>query len=84
MCGLSCELSLRMCFIVFIGDVNSEQQRTRGFLEFLSENSDTDEVDNVHSEPEAETIVMSCYHGIQSNVTVHQNGRERCDPSGGT
>ncbi|XP_043116166.1 uncharacterized protein LOC122359969 [Puntigrus tetrazona] len=62
------------------GDGNSEQQRTQGFLEFLSENSDTDEADNVHSEPEAETIVMSCYHGIQS--TVHQNVRERCDPSG--
>ncbi|XP_058602750.1 uncharacterized protein LOC131521747 [Onychostoma macrolepis] len=66
------------------GDVNSEEQRTQGFLEFLSENSDTDEADNVHSEPEAETIVMSCYHGIQSNGTVHQNGRERCDPSGKT
>lgn len=84
MCGLSCELSLRMCVIVFVGDVNSEQQRTQGFLEFLSENSDTDEAYNVHSEPEAETIVMSCYHGIQSNGTVNQNGRERCDPSGGT
>uniref|UniRef100_A0A8C1LYX9 C2H2-type domain-containing protein n=1 Tax=Cyprinus carpio TaxID=7962 RepID=A0A8C1LYX9_CYPCA len=63
------------------GDVNSEQQRTQGFLEFLSENSDTDDADNVHSEPEAETMVMSCYHGIQSNGTVHQNGRERCDSS---
>ncbi|XP_016141322.1 zinc finger protein 576, tandem duplicate 1 isoform X1 [Sinocyclocheilus grahami] len=66
------------------GDVNSEQQRTQGFLEFLSENSDTDDADNVHSEPEAETIVMSCYHGIQNNGTVHQNGRERCDSSGKT
>ncbi len=83
MCGLSCELSFRMCF-VFVGDVNSEQLRTQGFLEFLSENSDTDEADNIHFEPEAETIVMSCYHGIQSNDTVNQNGRERCDPSGGT
>ncbi|XP_016119651.1 uncharacterized protein, partial [Sinocyclocheilus grahami] len=66
------------------GDVSAEQQRTRGFLEFLSENSDTDDADNVHSEPEAETIVMSCYHGIQSNGTVHQNGVERCSPSGRT
>ncbi|XP_052433931.1 uncharacterized protein LOC127974592 isoform X1 [Carassius gibelio] len=64
------------------GDDTSEQQRTQGFLEFLSENSDTDDADNVHSEPEAETIVMSCYHGIQSISTVHQNGRERCDSSG--
>ncbi|XP_073704087.1 zinc finger protein 576, tandem duplicate 1 [Garra rufa] len=64
------------------GDANAEQQRTQGFLEFLSENSDTDDADNVHSEPEAETIVMSCYHGIQSRGTVHQNGREKCNPSG--
>ncbi|XP_050987753.1 uncharacterized protein LOC127178731 isoform X2 [Labeo rohita] len=66
------------------GDVSAEQQRTQGFLEFLSENSDTDDADNVHSEPEAETIVMSCYQGIQSNGTAHQNGRERCGPSGKT
>uniref|UniRef100_A0A8C2JJJ5 C2H2-type domain-containing protein n=1 Tax=Cyprinus carpio TaxID=7962 RepID=A0A8C2JJJ5_CYPCA len=62
------------------GDVSAEQQRAQGFLEFLSENSDTDDADNVHSEPEAETMVMSCYHGIQSNGTVHQN--ERYGPSG--
>ncbi|XP_059364609.1 uncharacterized protein LOC132103497 [Carassius carassius] len=66
------------------GDVSAEQQRTQGFLEFLSENSDTDDADNVHSEPEAETIVMSCYHGIQSTGTVHQSGVERCGPSGRT
>ncbi|XP_039535401.1 uncharacterized protein LOC120484355 [Pimephales promelas] len=60
------------------GDVSAEQQRTQSFLEFLSDNSDTDDVDNVHSEPEAETIVMSCYHGIQCNDTVHQKGTERC------
>ncbi|KAL1259481.1 hypothetical protein QQF64_010058 [Cirrhinus molitorella] len=64
------------------GDANAEQQKTQGFLEFLSENSDTDDVDNVYCEPEAETIVMSCYHGIQSNATIHQNDRERCGPSG--
>lgn len=71
-----------MCFTVSIGDANSEQQRTQGFLEFLSENMDTNDAGNIHSEPEAETIVMSCYHGIQSNGTVHQNDTERCDPSG--
>ncbi|XP_056123579.1 uncharacterized protein LOC130101758 [Rhinichthys klamathensis goyatoka] len=60
------------------GDVSAEQQRTQSFLEFLSDNSDTDDADNVHSEPEAETIVMSCYHGIQCNDTVHQKGTERC------
>lgn len=78
MCGLFCELSLRMCYIVFVGDVSAEQQRTQSFLEFLSDNSDTEDADNVHSEPEAETIVMSCYHGIQCNDTVHQKGTERC------
>lgn len=61
------------------GDV-SEQQRTQGFLEFLSENTDAVDAGNIHSEPEAETIVMSCYHGIQSNGTVHHNGTERSDP----
>lgn len=66
------------------GDVNAEQQRTQSFLEFLSENSDTDDADNVHSEPEAETIVMSCYHGIQSNGTAHQKDTDRCGPSGKT
>ncbi|XP_067304795.1 uncharacterized protein [Pseudorasbora parva] len=64
------------------GDASAEKQRTQSFLEFLSENSDTDDnADNVHSEPEAETIVISCYHGIQSNGTVHQKGTERCGPS---
>ncbi|XP_052474464.1 uncharacterized protein LOC128030685 isoform X1 [Carassius gibelio] len=66
------------------GDVSAERQRIQGFLEFLSENSDMDDADNVHSEPEAETIVMSCYHGIQSKGTVHQSGVERCGPSGRT
>lgn len=84
MCGLFPELSLRMCFFVFVGDVSAEQQRTQGFLEFLSENSDTDDADSVHSEPEAETILMSCYHGIQSNGTVHRKSIERCGPSGRT
>ncbi|XP_065117007.1 zinc finger protein 576, tandem duplicate 1 [Paramisgurnus dabryanus] len=64
------------------GDVSAEQQSTQGFLEFLSQNSDSDESPVVHSEPEAETILMSCYHGIQSNATGHQNGAEICDPSG--
>ncbi|XP_056331527.1 uncharacterized protein LOC130243391 [Danio aesculapii] len=64
------------------GDVISEQQRTQGFLEFLSENTDAVDAGNIHSEPEAETIVLSCYHGIQSNGTVHHNGTERSDPSG--
>ncbi|XP_048009554.1 uncharacterized protein LOC125243774 isoform X2 [Megalobrama amblycephala] len=66
------------------GDVSAEQQRTQGFLEFLSENSDTDDADSIHSEPEAETILMSCYHGIQSNGTVHRKSIERCGPSGRT
>ncbi|XP_055065993.2 zinc finger protein 576, tandem duplicate 1 [Misgurnus anguillicaudatus] len=64
------------------GDVSAEQQSTQGFLEFLSQNSDSDESPVVHSEPEAETILMSCYHGIQSSATGHQNGAEICDPSG--
>lgn len=84
MCSLFCELSLKICFIVFVGDVSAEQQRTQDFLEFLSENSDTDDADSVHSEPEAETILMSCYHGIQSNGTVHQKSIEICGPSGRT
>lgn len=64
------------------GDVSGEQQSTQGFLEFLSQNSDAGDSDNVHSEPEAETILMSCYHGIQNNATVHPNGVEGCGPSG--
>lgn len=82
MWSVLCLAYFQSVFYCFLGDDTSEQQRTQGFLEFLSENSDTDDADNVHSEPEAETIVMSCYHGIQSISTVHQNGRERCDSSG--
>lgn len=69
-------------YYVGVGDVSGEQQSTQGFLEFLSQNSDAGDSDIVHSEPEAETILMSCYNGIQNNATVHQNGEERCGPSG--
>ncbi|XP_051576935.1 uncharacterized protein LOC127454043 isoform X2 [Myxocyprinus asiaticus] len=64
------------------GDVSSEQQSTQGFLEFLSQNTDTDDSDNVHTETEAETMVMSCYYGIRSNGAAHQIGMERCGPNG--
>ncbi|XP_036449720.1 uncharacterized protein LOC118823945 isoform X2 [Colossoma macropomum] len=52
------------------GDVGTEQQSAQGFLEFLSQSSDTDDVDNFQSEPEAETHIMSCYHGIRTNRAV--------------
>ncbi|TRY94756.1 hypothetical protein DNTS_021627 [Danionella cerebrum] len=50
-----------------------------GFLEFISESSDTDEADVLHAEPEAETVVLSCYHEIQRNGSANQNGAERND-----
>ncbi|KAL7886616.1 hypothetical protein AOLI_G00043370 [Acnodon oligacanthus] len=52
------------------GDVGTEQQSAQGFLEFLSQSSDTEDGDNFQSEPEAETHVMSCYHGIRTNREV--------------
>lgn len=79
--SLSFVLYMFFFFIVYVGDVSDEQQSTQGFLEFLSQNSDAGDSDIVHSEPEAETILMSCYHGIQNNTTVHPNGVESCGPS---
>ncbi|XP_056617920.1 uncharacterized protein LOC130432535 isoform X2 [Triplophysa dalaica] len=64
------------------GDVSGEHQSTQGFLEFLSQNSDAGDSDIVHSEPEAETILMSCYHGLQNSATVHPNEVEKGGPSG--
>ncbi|KAL6489416.1 hypothetical protein MHYP_G00031570 [Metynnis hypsauchen] len=52
------------------GDVGTEQQSAQGFLEFLSQSSDTEDGDNFQSEPEAETHIMSCYHGIRTNRAV--------------
>lgn len=72
-----------MIFLLFyVGDVSGEHQSTQGFLEFLSQNSDAGDSDIVHSEPEAETILMSCYHGLQNSATVHPNEVEKCGPSG--
>ncbi|XP_017557576.2 uncharacterized protein LOC108429978 isoform X2 [Pygocentrus nattereri] len=52
------------------GDVGTEQQSAQGFLEFLSQSSDTEDGDNFQSEPEAETHIMSCYHGIRTKRAV--------------
>ncbi|KAK3571126.1 hypothetical protein QTP86_001922 [Hemibagrus guttatus] len=54
------------------GSVGAEQQSTEDILEFLSQTSDMEDIDGVHSEPEAETHIMSCYHGIYANGTVRQ------------
>ncbi|XP_066539340.1 uncharacterized protein [Hoplias malabaricus] len=54
-------------------DADMEQQSTQGFLEFLSQSSDTEDTDNFQSEPEAETHIMSCYHGICTNKTIQQH-----------
>ncbi|TSL82474.1 Zinc finger protein 90 [Bagarius yarrelli] len=54
------------------GSVGAEQQNTEDILEFLSQTSDTEDFDGVHSEPEAETHIMSCYHGISASGSVRQ------------
>ncbi|XP_058252281.1 uncharacterized protein LOC131357349 isoform X3 [Hemibagrus wyckioides] len=50
----------------------AEQQSTEDILEFLSQTSDMEDVDGVSSEPEGETHIMSCYHGIYANGTGRQ------------
>ncbi|MCJ8728298.1 hypothetical protein PDJAM_G00002840 [Pangasius djambal] len=54
------------------GNVGAEQQSPEDVLEFLSQTSDMEDFDSVHSEPEAETHIMSCYHGIYANGAVRQ------------
>lgn len=56
----------------FAGNVGTEQLNTIDLLDFLSQNSDTEDFDQVQSEPEAEALVVSCYHGIQTNGKVQQ------------
>lgn len=59
------------------GNVGPEQQSTGDILDFLSQTSDADNFGSVHSEPEAETQIMSCYHGVYANGAVRQ-----CEMSG--
>lgn len=54
------------------GSVGAEQQSTEDVLEFLSQTSDMVDTDSVNSEPEAETHIMSCYHGVYSKGIVLQ------------
>lgn len=54
------------------GSGGAEQQSTEDILEFLSQTSDMEDVDGVSSEPEGETHIMSCYHGIYANGTGRQ------------
>ncbi|XP_053092590.1 uncharacterized protein LOC113526741 isoform X1 [Pangasianodon hypophthalmus] len=54
------------------GSVGAEQQSPEDVLEFLSQTSDMEDFDSVNSEPEAETHIMSCYHGIYANGAVRQ------------
>lgn len=54
------------------GNVGPEQQSTEDVLDFLSQSSDMEDFGSVHSEPEAETHIMSCYHGIYANGAVRQ------------
>lgn len=54
------------------GSVGAEQQSTEDILEFLSQTSDMADFDSVHSEPEAETHIMSCYNGIYANGAERQ------------
>ncbi|KAG9275933.1 hypothetical protein AMEX_G8177 [Astyanax mexicanus] len=60
-------------------EVGTEQQSSKGFLEFLSQSSDSEDTDNFQSDPEAETHVMSCYNGICINrgVQQHETSRNR-------
>ncbi|XP_060726856.1 uncharacterized protein LOC132846248 isoform X1 [Tachysurus vachellii] len=52
--------------------VGAEQQSTEDVLEFLSHTSDMEDTDSVNSEPEAETHILSCYHGVYSKGIVLQ------------
>lgn len=54
------------------GSVGAEPQSTEDILDFLSQTSDTEDFDSVHSEPEAETHIMSCYHGMYASGAVRQ------------
>ncbi|XP_053349709.1 uncharacterized protein LOC128519837 isoform X1 [Clarias gariepinus] len=54
------------------GNVGAEQQSAEDVLQFLSRPSDTENCESVHSEPETETHLMSCYHDICANGAVRQ------------
>ncbi|KAF4088557.1 hypothetical protein AMELA_G00084030 [Ameiurus melas] len=54
------------------GSVGTEQQSTEDILEFLSQTSDLEDLVSDHSEPEAETHILSCYNGIYANGAVQQ------------
>ncbi|XP_026863005.2 uncharacterized protein LOC113575613 isoform X2 [Electrophorus electricus] len=54
------------------GDLGTEHQSPQHLLEFLSQSSDTEEFDNFQSEPDAEALIMSCYHGIHTNGAMKQ------------
>ncbi|XP_060777293.1 uncharacterized protein LOC132886543 isoform X3 [Neoarius graeffei] len=54
------------------GSVGAEQQSNEDILEFLSQTSDMEDLDGVHSEPEAEAHIMSCYNGINGNGAERQ------------
>ncbi|KAI5620578.1 zinc finger protein 576, tandem duplicate 2 [Silurus asotus] len=49
---------------------DAEQPRSEDILEFLSQTSDREDYEGVHSEPEAETHILSCYCGIYANGAV--------------
>lgn len=60
------------CIMLRAGSVGPEQQSTEDILDFLSQTSDVDNFGSVGSEPEAETRLMSCYHGIYGTGAVRQ------------
>ncbi|XP_076826281.1 uncharacterized protein LOC143473270 isoform X2 [Brachyhypopomus gauderio] len=64
------------------GDLGTEHQSSQDLLEFLSQSSDTEEFDGLQSEPEAETLILSCYDCIHTSGTMKQQEASSNEESG--
>lgn len=51
--------------------MGAEQHNTEELLKFLLQSSDTEDSGCIDSEPEAETLAMSCYHGSRSTGSAN-------------
>ncbi|XP_031431631.1 uncharacterized protein LOC105891837 isoform X3 [Clupea harengus] len=62
------------------GDMGVEQHNTEDLVEFLLKRPETEDSGGIDSEPEAETLAMSCYHGSRSSGSANPPVRSSPEP----
>lgn len=61
-------------------DMGVEQHNTEDLVEFLLKRPETEDSGGIDSEPEAETLAMSCYHGSRSSGSANPPVRSSPEP----